>query len=81
MLALKHIEQLQSVKPRALHPDVEKHQAGAAAGNFIQPAIGIMGLSRLIAFVLEDPRDQVADIVLVINDQNIQSHLFLNNRR
>src|SRR3954471_16579382 len=74
MLALEHVQQLQPVEAGTLHPDVQEHQAGPAPGDFIQPAVGVMRLPGLEALVFKDARDQVANIVFVVDDQNIQCH-------
>ncbi len=75
VLALEHVEQLQTVQSRPLHPYVEKDQARAPACDFVEPAVGIVRLPRLIALILEDAGDQIADVVFVVDDQNIECHL------
>ncbi len=77
MLGLQFIQKLQPVEPRALQPDVEEDQARTPPGNFLERRIGIVGLSGLVALVFEDTRDQVADVFLVVNDQNVQSHMLV----
>ena len=74
MLVLEHVEQLQPVEPRPLHPDVEEDQARPPPCDLVESAIGIMGLPRLKTLVLEDAGDQVADVVFVVNDENIECH-------
>ena len=74
VLGLEHVEQLQPVEPRALHPDVEENQARPPPRDLVERGIGVMRLPRLVAFVLEDARDEVADVVLVVDDQNVTRH-------
>ena len=74
MVALDLLEQLQTVKLAALQPDVEEYQVGAAVGDFRQCAVAIARGARGEAFVLEDARHQIANIGLVIDDENVICH-------
>jgi hypothetical protein len=74
VLALEHIEQLQPVEPRALHPDVEIDEARPSAPDLVERGIGVVGLPRFVPLVLEDARDQVAYVVLVVDDQDVERH-------
>ncbi len=71
VLALEHVEQLQPVEPRPLHPDVEKDEARPTPRDFVEAAVGIVGLPGFIALVFENARDEVADVVLVVDDENV----------
>ena len=58
----------------ALHPDIEEHQARPPPGDFVEPGIGVVRLPGFETLVLEDAGDQVADVVFVVDDQNIECH-------
>ena len=57
-------------------PYAEAIAAGEAEINQCPPGgmEGVMRLARLIALILQDAGDQVANIVFVVNNQNIECH-------
>src|SRR6266850_2556840 len=67
-------QQLQPVELAALQPDVEKHQMRAAVGNFRERRIAVACGSGAKALVLENARNQIANIGLVIDNQNVICH-------
>ncbi len=71
MVALDRFKQLQAVELAALQPDVEKHQMRTAVGNFRQRRIAVARGPGGEPLVLENARNQIADICLVIDNQNI----------
>src|SRR5579864_9340629 len=75
MLLLERVEQLQPVEPAALQPDVEKHQIGPPRHHGRQRVVAVARRARAVTFVLEDARDQLADISLVVDDEDIGCHL------
>ena len=74
VLALEHVQQLQPVQPRSLHPDIQENQTGPPTRDFVEAAVRVMGLARLIAFILQDAGDQFANIVFVIDDEDVECH-------
>ena len=74
VLALDRLEQLQSVELRALQPDVEQDQLRPARFDRRDRLVGIARQPRPVALVLEDAGDEFADVVFVVDDQNVSSH-------
>jgi len=74
MLLFEHFEQLQPVELRTLHPDVEQHQMRASRLDRGDRLVGIARHARRVAFVLENTGDEFANVVFVIDDQNISGH-------
>jgi hypothetical protein len=62
---------LQAVEPRALQPDVEKHESGAAHRDRGERVVAVLGRAGLIALVFQDPGYEIADIGFVVDDQNL----------
>ena len=74
MLLLEAIEQLQPVEAAALQPDVEKHQIGPPRDDGAERLVAVARGAGAVAFVLQDARDQFADIGFVVDDQDIGRH-------
>src|SRR5690606_6444605 len=47
---------------------------GPPPGDLVEPGIGVMGLAGLEPFVLENAGDEIANVVFVVNNQNIERH-------
>ena len=77
MLLLDGIEQLQPVQLAALQPDVEEDQVRPARRDGRQRVVAVARGARAVAFVLQNPGHQIADIGLVVDDQNICGHCHL----
>ena len=73
--ALDQIQQLQPVHAAAGHPYVQDQQRGLACADGGQRALRVVGGPDRVAFVGEDSRHQVADVGLVVDHQNVSSHL------
>ena len=58
----------------ALQPDIEKDEIGAARGDRAERGIAVMRDARRIALVLQDARNELADVGFVVNDENIGCH-------
>src|SRR3954449_12391531 len=71
MVALDRFEQLQAVELAALQPDVQENQMRAPVGNLRQRRIAVARGPCGEPLVLENARNQIADIRLVIDNQNI----------
>ena len=69
-----HIEQLEAVEPAALEPDVENDKARTARLDCSERPVAVAGTARVVAFVVQDARYQFADIVFIIDYQNIRRH-------
>ena len=74
VVAVQDVEDLEAVEAAALEPDVEQHQGGRATRDGLEGDVGIGGLTRAVALVLEDRADHVADRGLVVDDQDVLAH-------
>ena len=74
MLLLEAVEQLQAVEPAALQPDVEEDQIGPARDDGAERLVAVARGAGAVALVLQDARDQIADIRFVVDDQDIGCH-------
>ena len=75
---LDHLQQFQPVQTAALHPDVEDRQRGLPCADRRQGLVGIGGHAHGVPLILEQARNQIADVRLVVDDQNVgtgRSHL------
>ena len=72
LLALDHVEHLDAVQLGALQPDVEHHQLRPAGADRGQRGFAIARDAGGIALVVQDARDQVADVFLVVDDQDFR---------
>ena len=71
---LHDVEHLQPVEPAALQPDVEEDQVRPARLDRGQRLVGGAGRARAVALVLEDAGHQLADVGLVVDDQDVGAH-------
>ncbi|MNX27781.1 hypothetical protein D3C86_578740 [compost metagenome] len=69
--SLDHIQQFQPVQTAALHPDVEHGQRRLARPDRGQGLVRVGGRADRMALVLKQARDQLADVRLVVHDQNV----------
>ncbi len=69
------LEQLQPVELRALQPDVEQHQRRPPLGERLQRLAAVAGGAGLEALVLEHARDELADVLLVVDYEDVQRHI------
>ena len=74
---LDRLDQPQPVEPRSLQPDVDQRQRGAPLTDRLQRGVAVGRRARLIAFVFHDSGDQLANVALVVDDQNIKRHILL----
>ena len=74
MVPLDLLQQLQPVELAALQPDVEKHQMRAAIGDFRQRRIAVARGPGGKTLVVENARNQIANIGFVIDNQNVICH-------
>jgi hypothetical protein len=74
MLLLEAIEQLKTIEPAALQPNVEENEIGPARNDSGQRFVAVARRARIVSFVLQDARDQFTDIRFVVNDQDVGCH-------
>ena len=67
-------QQVETIKPRTLQPDIEHHHGRTAFGNGRQRAVAVAREPCFISLVLEDAPDEFPDIAFIINDQDVCSH-------
>ncbi len=72
--ALDLLQQLQAVETRALQPDVEQHHRWPALLDRVESRIAVGRGAHGIAFVLEHPAHQLADVGLVVHHQHFKRH-------
>ena len=75
MLLLDRVEQLQPVEPAALQPDVEEDQVRPPRLDLAKARVAVARGARAVALVLQDARDQLADIGFVVDDENVGRHV------
>ena len=74
MVPLDLLQQLQAVELAALQPDVEKHQMRPAIGDLGQRRIAVARGPGGETLVVENARNQIANICLVVDNQNVICH-------
>src|SRR5208337_1811873 len=74
ILPLDRLEQLQPVQLRTLQPDVEQDELRTARLDCRQRLVRIARQTRAMAFVLQNPGDKLADVVFVVDDEDVSSH-------
>src|SRR6476620_5620812 len=71
---LDGIEQLQTVEFAALEPDIKKDQIWASRRYRRQRFIAVARRPRVVALILQDARDKIANIGLIVDYQNFRDH-------
>ena len=74
IVLLDLLQQLQPVELGALQPDVEKHQMRAAIGDLRQRRIAVARGPGAKTLVVQNARNEVANIGLVVDNQNVTCH-------
>jgi len=74
MVLLERVEQLQAVEAAALQPNVEENEIGPARNHCAERLVGIGGRARTLAFVLQDAGDQLANIRVIVHNEDIGWH-------
>ena len=72
VLGADRLQRLQSVHPR--HLDVEKDGVRSVTADRLDPVRTRGGLQTLVLFVLEDHPQRLADVLLVVDDQDLVFH-------
>src|SRR6266496_5881298 len=67
-------QEIETVELRILQPDIENDERGTPVGERRQRRIAVAREPRLIAFILENPRNELPDVGFVIDDENIGCH-------
>ena len=73
--ALDLLEQLEPVELRALEPDVEQDQRRPPVGQRRPAPRCCWRRSGRIAFVLEHPGNEVANVLFVVDDEYVEGHV------
>src|ERR1700722_11338291 len=76
MLGLDRVQELQPVELGALQPDVEKHQVRPARLDRSDRLVAVARGARIVALVLQDARHQLADVGLVVDDEDVGRHRY-----
>ena len=71
---MSEFEELQPVKTAALQPDVEEDQIRPPRDDGSNSFVAIARGTGAVALVLENARDQVANIRLIVYDQDVGCH-------
>ncbi len=79
VIAPEHIQKLQAVEPAALEPNVEDHQRRTALIDRREGTIGVTGAAGCVPFVLQDPRDELQNVLFVVHDENVGCHFRLTS--
>ena len=74
---LDDVEHLQAVEAAALQPDIEDDELRAALLDGLEGLIGIARQTRAVTVVLQEAGDHLADVGLVVDDQDVRCHLSL----
>lgn len=75
MATLDLIQKGKTVEPAALHPDIQKDQAGNAIVDRRQCAVGIGGNTGLVSLVAQYSCNKLADVDFIVDDKNVRCHL------
>ena len=70
-------EHLEAVEAAALQPDVEDDQVRPPLLDRLQGLVGIAREPRAVPLVLENSRHQIANVGLVVDDQDVRRHRYL----
>jgi hypothetical protein len=79
MLLLEAVEQLQTIKPAAFEPNIEENEIRPARHHGGKRLVAVAGHAAAMALVLQNAGDQLADIRLIVDDQDIGCHRVRNN--
>ena len=71
MLELERIEELQAVETAALQPNIEEHEIRTPRRHGGERVVAVVRGARRVALILQDARDQLADVHFVIDDEDI----------
>ena len=74
VILLERVEELQPVEAAPLQPDVEEDEVRPARHHRSERLVAVGGRAGAVAFVLQDAGDQLADIRLIVYDQDVGCH-------
>src|SRR5581483_2556068 len=72
--ALDGLEDLQPIELAALQPDVEKDEIGPPRDDGGERFVAVARGTGVVALILQDARDQLADVGFIIDDENVGRH-------
>ena len=71
---LDRVQHFQPIHGRTMQPHIEQHQRGSPAVHLVQRGAAVACGPAFIAFVRKHTRHQFADVLFIINDQDIDCH-------
>ena len=71
MRLLDDVQHLQPVEAAALQPDVENDELRPALLDGLEGLVGIARQARAVPVVLQDAGDHLADVRLIVDDQDV----------
>ncbi len=74
MPGLDLVEHLQPVEARALQPDIEEDEVRPSRLDRSERLVRSTGRTGAVALVVQNARDEIADIRLVVDDENVGAH-------
>jgi hypothetical protein len=74
VLAFHEIEHLKPVQPAALQPDVQEHEVGPPRFDCGECLFGRTCGAGAVSLVFQNAGHEVADVGLVVDDQNVSAH-------
>src|SRR5690242_12544193 len=74
MLLLEAVKQLQTIKPAALQPNVEENEIRPPRNHRGKRLVAVASRAGAMALVLQNARNQFADVRLIVDDQDVGCH-------
>src|SRR5262249_16363291 len=74
VLLLEAVEELQAIQAATLKPDIKKNEIGPTRHDGRQRVIAGARSARAGTLILQDARDELADIGFIVDDQDIGCH-------
>src|SRR5512146_1527190 len=74
VLALQVLQNLDAVELAALQPDVEDHKMRPPLPKRHERGIAVRGDTGIVTLVAQNPRNQIADVLLVVHDEDFRRH-------
>ena len=74
MLQLDGVQELEAVEPAPLQPDIQEKEVRPPRRDGSECIVAVARGARVVALVLQDAGDQLADICFVVNDEDVGRH-------
>src|SRR5437016_4840331 len=75
LLALHGVENLNTVEPAPLKPDIQNDKLGTALANCCQSPVAVCGGAGFVPLVAQDSRHKIANVFLVVDDQDFSCYV------